>query len=100
MRSPIRKHPVTFTASVPHGKRAPMRADTTLATRYRASAPTPPPTKIHAYFIRPRRSRGLQTFGDFLLVDGTCLDQLPIGFGDIDRGGAGAGTDAAIEHQV
>src|ERR1051326_515122 len=98
MMSPIRKQPVTFTASVPHGKRAPNRVEIAVPARYRASEPAPPQSTIHTYFIA--RSFRLQTLGDFLFVDGSGFDQAPVRLGDVDRGGAAAGAGAAIEHQV
>ena len=42
----------------------------------------------------------LQTIGDFAFLHGAGFDNAPHGFGDIDRGGAGARAYAAVEHQI
>src|ERR1022692_1510807 len=45
-------------------------------------------------------SRGFQALVDFLLRNRAALDDAPIGLGDIDGGGALAGTPPAIEDQI
>src|ERR1017187_1056829 len=47
-----------------------------------------------------KSSRGFQALGDFLLRNRAALDDAPIGLGDIDGGGALAGTAPAIEDQI
>src|ERR1035441_5214393 len=108
MVSPIRKQPVILTSMVPVGKRVPKRPMMAPLARESASDPTPPPSRMRRYFIgrwqaeaRPTNaSRGFQALGDFLLRNRAALDDAPIGLGDIDRGGALAGTAAAIEDQI
>ena len=42
----------------------------------------------------------LQAVGDFFFFDRAGFDQLPVGLGDVDRGGALAGAEAAVEDEV
>ena len=72
MMRPIRKQPVTLTAIVPHGNRAPYRLVIALAARYRASEPAPPQSTINTYFIA--RSFRLEALRDFLLFDRARFD--------------------------
>src|SRR5437016_1747074 len=98
MMRPIRKQPVTLTAIVPHGNRAPYRLVIALAARYRASEPAPPQSTINTYFIA--RSFRLEALRDFLLFDRARFDQLPVRLRDVHRGRPAAGTHAAVQHQI
>src|SRR3954451_18595408 len=105
MINPIRKHPVTLTTIVPVGKRVPNRLAIAELAKYRASEPTPPPSRISTYFIGAgpifdARLRGFQALRDFLLRNRAGLDNAPIRLGNIDRGRALARAMPAIQHQV
>src|ERR1019366_8674648 len=62
------------------------------------AVPSIPPDLAAA--ARAVHLRSLQRLGDLFLLDGAFPDDLPIRLSNIHRGGARAGTHAAVEHQV